>query len=62
MVTTQIAELLAVLQLRETGSFTRAAEQLGLTSSALSKTISRLEKRLGTKLFARSTRRVLAHC
>jgi len=60
MITTQTTELLAVLQLNETGSFTRAAERLGLTSSALSKTISRLEQRLGTRLFARSTRRVLA--
>jgi DNA-binding transcriptional LysR family regulator len=60
MITTQTTELLAVLQLHESGSFTRAADQLGLTSSALSKTIDRLEKRLGTRLFARSTRRVVA--
>ncbi|MBV8049282.1 MAG: LysR family transcriptional regulator [Paludibacterium sp.] len=60
MVTTQTAELLAVLQLRQSGSFTRAADTLGLTPSALSKTVDRLEKRLGTRLFERSTRRVVA--
>lgn len=59
MVSTQTNELLAVLQLHTSGSFIRAADQLGITASALSKTIDRLEKRLGTKLFARSTRKVV---
>ncbi|TDR76485.1 LysR family transcriptional regulator [Paludibacterium purpuratum] len=59
MISTQTAELLAVLQLQQCGNFTRAAEALGLTASALSKTIDRLEKRLGTRLFERSTRRVV---
>ncbi len=59
MIGTQTIELLAVVQLAETGSFTRAAERLGLTASALSKAIDRLEKRLGSRLFARSTRRVV---
>lgn len=39
-----------------TGSFTRAGEKLGLTKSAVGKSISRLEKRLGFKLFHRTTR------
>jgi len=38
------------------GSFTAAAEQLGLTKSAVGKSVSRLEERLGIKLFNRSTR------
>lgn len=42
----------------ERGSFTVAAEQLGVTGSALSKSVSRLERRLGVKLFHRTTRRV----
>lgn len=40
------------------GSFTAAAEQLGLTKSAIGKSVSRLEDRLGLKLFQRSTRRL----
>lgn len=40
------------------GSFTAAAEQLGLTKSAVGKSVSRLEERLGLQLFQRSTRRL----
>ncbi|VVP79176.1 HTH-type transcriptional regulator DmlR [Pseudomonas fluorescens] len=42
----------------EFGSFTAAAEQLNLTASAVSKSIARLEKRLGVRLFQRTTRRL----
>lgn len=42
----------------ELGSFTAAAERLSLTSSAISKGIARLEGRLGTRLFHRTTRRL----
>lgn len=38
------------------GSFTLAAERLGLTKSAVGKSIARLEARLGVRLFHRSTR------
>ena len=38
------------------GSFTVAAERLGLTKSAVGKTIARLEARLGVRLFHRTTR------
>jgi len=34
----------------ELGSFARAAEDLGVTPSALSKLVSRLEDRLGVRL------------
>ncbi|QOL14993.1 LysR substrate-binding domain-containing protein [Dickeya dianthicola] len=40
------------------GSFTAAAERLGLTKSAVGKSVSRLEDRLGLTLFQRSTRRL----
>ena len=40
----------------EAGSFTRAGERLGLTRSAVGKSIARLEARLGTRLFNRTTR------
>ena len=38
------------------GSFTAAAKQLGVTPSALSKLITRLEQALNVKLFERTTR------
>ncbi|PLM69101.1 LysR family transcriptional regulator, partial [Klebsiella pneumoniae] len=39
-------------------SFTEAAEQLGITKSAVGKSVARLEARLGTRLFHRSTRKL----
>ena len=42
----------------ELGSFTAAAERLNLTSSAISKSVARLEGRLKTRLFHRTTRRL----
>lgn len=39
-----------------TGSFTRAAEQLGITKSAASQQVSTLERELGVQLLHRSTR------
>ena len=40
------------------GSFTKAAEELGMTQSAASYQIKMLEERAGTLLFARGTRRI----
>jgi DNA-binding transcriptional LysR family regulator len=42
----------------ELNGFSTAARQLGLTPSAVSRTISRLEQRLGVRLLARSTRSI----
>jgi DNA-binding transcriptional LysR family regulator len=42
----------------EHGSFTAAADSLHLTSSAISKSVARLEARLGSRLCERTTRRL----
>lgn len=42
----------------ETGQFTAAAHRIGLSSSQVSRQIARLEERLQTRLFYRSTRKV----
>lgn len=42
----------------EAGSFTAAAERLGLSPAAVSKAVRRLEEALGVRLFDRTTRRV----
>ncbi len=42
----------------ELGSFTAAAEALGLTPASVSRSISRLEARLGVRLFVRTTRQI----
>jgi DNA-binding transcriptional LysR family regulator len=40
----------------ESGSFTRAAELLGLSASGVSRSVSRLEERVGVRLLDRTTR------
>ncbi|WP_175687348.1 LysR family transcriptional regulator [Burkholderia multivorans] len=42
----------------QSASFTEAAEKLGISKSAVGKSIARLEERLGVKLFHRTTRRI----
>ncbi|MFW6524123.1 LysR family transcriptional regulator [Acinetobacter baumannii] len=46
----------AFLKVIDSGSFTAAAEQMDLTTAQVSRLISELETRLGTKLIQRSTR------
>jgi len=48
--------LMAFVRAVEAGSFTAAARDLGTTPSAVSKSVARLEKKIGTRLFLRSTR------
>ncbi|MDO6565208.1 LysR substrate-binding domain-containing protein [Amphritea sp. 1_MG-2023] len=52
-----VSELIAVT---ETFSFTAAAKKLGISTAQVSRQISALENRLGTKLFYRTTRKVTA--
>lgn len=54
-----LPDLGAFILIVNEGSFTSAAKQLGVTPSALSKLVTRLEKSLSTKLFERSTRKLL---
>lgn len=49
----------AFLRVAETRSFRLAAEFLGVSTAAISKTIKRLEERVGVKLLARTSRSVM---
>jgi DNA-binding transcriptional LysR family regulator len=53
-----LRQLQAFRAVAEDGSFTRAAERLGLAQPALSLLVRTLERELGAKLFDRTTRRV----
>ncbi|MFJ5294925.1 LysR substrate-binding domain-containing protein [Pseudomonas sp. NPDC088368] len=51
-------ELQVFVSVIESGSISAAAEQIGQTPSAISRTLSRLEAKLGTTLINRTTRRM----
>lgn len=51
-------DIAVFVQVVESGSFTAAAERLGLSRSVVSKYITRLEGRLGARLLNRTTRRL----
>ncbi|MCX5495742.1 LysR family transcriptional regulator [Kaistia dalseonensis] len=53
-----VADLIAFITVAQDRSFTRAAARLGVSQSALSHALRRLEKRLGVRLLTRSTRSV----
>ena len=55
---TDLNDLLALVAVARERSFTRAAARLGVSQSALSHTVRRLETRLGLRLLARTTRSV----
>jgi DNA-binding transcriptional LysR family regulator len=58
MLSRDIADLLIFQVVADTGSFTRAAAQLGRAQSGVSQSVRALEERLGVPLLARSTRSV----
>ncbi len=53
-----LQQLRYVIAVAETRSFTRAAERCFVVQSALSHQVAKLERELGLKLFARTSRRV----
>ncbi|WEK59682.1 MAG: LysR family transcriptional regulator [Candidatus Microbacterium colombiense] len=54
----ELQQLRYVVEVADTGSFTRAAERCFVTQSALSHQIAALERELGQRLFVRSSRSV----
>ena len=56
--TDRLSELQALVQVAERGNLSAAARQLGVSPSAVSKLMTRLETRLGVQLLHRSTRKV----
>lgn len=52
----QLSGIAAFVQAAEAASFAVAAEQMGLSRSAVGKAVARLEERLGVQLFHRTTR------
>lgn len=55
----ELEQLRQFLLVAEHQNFTRAAEQIGLSQPALSRSISRLEEDLGQPVFERQTRKVV---
>ena len=53
-----LVEMEAVLAIARRGSFRAAAQELGLSTTALSNAIGKLERELGVRLFNRTTRSV----
>lgn len=51
-------DLLLFARVAETGSFTRAAERLGLPKSSVSRRLAALERQLGEQLLLRTTRKL----
>ena len=55
----EFEQLRHFLKVAELGNFTKAADEIGLSQPALSRSIARLEEELGQPMFERQTRRVV---
>jgi DNA-binding transcriptional LysR family regulator len=55
----EIRQLQLFIALAEEGSFTKAAQRMNIVQSGLSSSIKALEQELGTRLFDRTTRKVM---
>ncbi|CQJ60881.1 LysR family transcriptional regulator [Yersinia intermedia] len=55
---TLLSEMAVFVKVVETGSFSVVARQLGVSPSAISRSVSRLEKALATRLLHRTTRKL----
>ena len=55
----EIEQLRQFLKVAETQNFTRAADEVGLSQPALSRSVARLEEELGQPVFERQTRKVV---
>lgn len=56
----RISQLRQIIRLSETGSYRQTAEQLGITHSALSYTVKKLEEKYGAAIFTRRGNRTQA--
>ncbi|PWC33528.1 LysR family transcriptional regulator [Azospirillum sp. TSO35-2] len=54
----RLDDLTVLVEVVDGGSLSAAAERLGLSASAISRRIAQMENRLGTRLLARTTRRI----
>jgi DNA-binding transcriptional LysR family regulator len=54
----RLQELAVFVRAAESGSFSRAGRDMGLSQPSVSRIVSELEERLGTRLLMRSTRRI----
>ena len=54
----RLSELMTLVEVIDRGDYSRAAESMRMTPSAISKAIKRLETRLGARLFDRTSRRM----
>ena len=58
LVMQELRNMMIFAKVLETGSFSKAAEQLGIAKSSVSKKVSELEKEFGVRLIQRSTRKI----